>query len=62
MEMQDVANLILNNGAAVVLIAYFIYRDLKFMTSLNTTLTTLVDTVDTLKDAILSVGTKNVNV
>ena len=62
MEMQDLANLIMNDGAAIVFMAYFIYRDLKFMNSLNTTLTTLVDTVDTLKDAVVSVGTKNVNV
>ena len=46
--------MIVNNGTAVAVIAYFMYRDFKFMTTLRETLTTLVDTVDVLKDAVIS--------
>jgi len=52
--MDEVVNLILNSSVTIVIIAYFIYRDNKFMGQLQNTLTTLVDTVDTLKDVITS--------
>lgn len=54
MEMQDFITMIVNNGTAVTIIAYFIYRDFKFMSTLRDTLTTLVDTVDVLKDAVIA--------
>ena len=54
MEMQELITMIVNNGTAVAVIAYFMYRDFKFMTSLRETLTTLVDTVDVLKDAVIA--------
>lgn len=50
--MQDIANLFLNTGTAIAVIAYFIFKDIKFMGTLTETLTTLVKTVDTLKDVI----------
>lgn len=50
--MDELVNLILNSGVTVVILAYFIYRDFKFMTTLTQTLTTLVDTVEGLKQAI----------
>lgn len=50
--MDDLINLILNSSVTIVIIAYFIYRDNKFMGQLQQTLTTLVDTVETLKDMI----------
>ena len=54
MEMQDFMTMIVNNGTAVAIIAYFMYRDFKFMSTLRDTLTTLVDTVDVLKDAVIA--------
>lgn len=54
MEMQDFITMIVNNGTAVAIIAYFMYRDFKFMSTLRDTLTTLVDTVDVLKDAVIA--------
>ena len=54
MEMQELITMIVNNGTAVAVIAYFMYRDFKFMTTLRETLTTLVDTVDVLKDAVIA--------
>lgn len=52
--MQEYIKMIVNNGTAVAIIAYFMYRDFKFMSTLRDTLTTLVDTVDVLKDAVLA--------
>ena len=52
MEMTDIVNLAVNNGVAILVIAYFMYRDYKFMGTLQTTLTTLVATVDSLKDCV----------
>lgn len=56
MEMQDLITMLVNNGTAVAVIAYFMYRDFHFMSTLRETLTTLVDTVDVLKDAVISGG------
>lgn len=52
MEMQEMVNMLLNSGTAIVIIGYFIFRDFKFMSTLQTTLTSLVDTVDALKDLV----------
>ena len=50
--MEELANIILNTGVSVVVIAYFIYRDYKFMGTLQSTLQALIDTVGSLKDSI----------
>lgn len=50
--MQELITLITNNGVAVAVLVYFIYRDNKFMTTLQTTLQTLIDTVDALKETV----------
>lgn len=52
MEMPEIVNLFTNTGVSIVIIAYFIFRDYKWMGQLNTTLITLVDTVNALKDMI----------
>lgn len=39
----------MNTGVSIAVIVYFMYRDFKFMSTLQTTLTSLVDAVDTLK-------------
>ena len=52
MEMEAIVNLILNSSVSIIVIAYFMYRDFKFMVQLQQTLQTLVDTVDCLKDVI----------
>ena len=56
--MDQIVQLLVNNGTAVTVIAYFMYRDYKFMGTLQDTLTTLVNTVDVLKDAVL-IANKN---
>lgn len=50
--MEEVVNLIMNTSTTIVVIAYFLYRDYKFMGTLQTTLQTLVDTVQCLKDSM----------
>lgn len=52
MEVQEIVNMCLNSGTAIVIIAYFMYRDFKFMGQLQTVLTTLVDTVSALKETV----------
>lgn len=50
--MEEVVNLIMNTSTTIVVIAYFLYRDYKFMGTLQTTLQTLVDTVQCLKNTM----------
>lgn len=52
MPMDQIVQMLVNNGTAVAVIAYFMYRDYKFMDTLQSTLTTLVDTVNVLKDTL----------
>lgn len=52
MEIKEACNLILNSGVTIFVLAYFIYRDNKFMGTLQNTLQALVDTVDSLRNAI----------
>ncbi len=56
MEMKELVNMIQNTGVTIVIIGYFIYRDYKFMGTLKDTLTTLVNTVSTLKEVVQSKG------
>lgn len=56
MEMKELVNMIQNTGVTVVIIGYFIFRDYKFMGTLKDTLTTLVNTVSTLKEVVQSKG------
>lgn len=52
MEMETLANLILNDSIAIAVVAFFMYRDLKFMNQLQQTLQVLVDAVESLKRVI----------
>ena len=51
--MDQILQLLVNNGTAVAVIAYIMYKDYKFMGTLQNTLTTLVNTIDVLKDSVL---------
>lgn len=50
MEFGEILNVILNTGTSVAVIGYFMYRDFKFMKTLEDTLTTLRDSVDLIKN------------
>lgn len=52
MEMEAITNLILNDSIAIAVVAFFMYRDLKFMNQLQQTLQVLVDAVEGLKQVI----------
>ena len=58
MEMKELVNMIQNTGVTVVILGYFIFRDYKFMGTLKDTLTTLVNTVSTLKEVVQSKGSE----
>lgn len=47
--MEEITSLIVNNGVAVGLLAYFVYRDNKFMNTLSSSLTSLQMSIDSLK-------------
>lgn len=59
MPMNELINMLVNSGIAVVVVAFFMYRDIKFMSQLQQTLQTLVDAVDTLKILVTSQGDLN---
>lgn len=52
MEIDALTTLLVNSGVTVTVVAFFMYRDLKFMDELQSTLVTLVDTVTALKEVI----------
>lgn len=52
MEFQELVNILVNNGTAIIVLAYFIYRDWKFTQRLDTTLTTLQKSVDNVEKAL----------
>ena len=43
--MEQLTTLILNSGTTVVMLAYFIYRDLKFMQKLDATLDVITELI-----------------
>lgn len=43
MNIDEIVKLIVDNGTTVLILAYFLYRDYKFMIQLQSTLQTLVD-------------------
>lgn len=49
MEIESIISAIINNGVAVGLLAYFVYRDNKFMSNLDVTLKTLQTSVDSVR-------------
>lgn len=48
--MNDIVKLIMDSGTTIAVLAYFIYRDFKFMNKLDTSLTVLNETVNLIKD------------
>lgn len=58
MELADIVTLLTNAGVTVIVIAFFMYRDLKFMSTLQNTLQALVDTVVTIKEMVEKKGSE----
>jgi len=45
MEINDLVSIFVNNGVAVAVIIYFMFRDMKFMVSLTTSVQELKDCI-----------------
>ena len=54
--MNEVIDLILSNGIGVACIFYFMYRDYRFMNSMNDTLKALEDATKLITDYFLKKG------
>lgn len=52
--MDNIIDLIVSNGIGVACIVYFMFRDYKFMSTLQQTLTTLEDTTNLIKDYFIT--------
>lgn len=50
--MEKIIDILVNNGVAVATLAYFIFRDYKFMGTLNTTLNNVQLSLKSLDKAI----------
>lgn len=50
--MDEILNVIVNNGVAVGVLVYFIYRDNKYINTLVATLTKLESGIDTIQKAL----------
>lgn len=58
--MTEIINAIINNGVAIGVLIYFIYRDNNFTKELTTTLQKLTDTIEDLQQQIKDLrGEKN---
>lgn len=56
--MNDIANMIINNGAAIGLLVYFVYKDNKFTSMISKSLTNISNSLDIIQD-ILNKEVKN---
>ena len=52
MEMEAIVNLILNSSVSIVVIAYFMFRDYKFIQGLNMNIQKLVDVISLTNDKV----------
>lgn len=57
--MEQIVNLIINNGCAVGLLIYFIYKDNKFSDTINKALTNISDSIEVIKDLLMKEGEKH---
>ena len=51
--MDDIISMIVNNGTAVALLVYFIYKDNKFTENMTKALTSIEESLDIIKKSIL---------
>ena len=51
-NMEDIVSIIVNNGAMVGCLVYFMFRDYQFMTTINKSLTSVNDTLATIKELL----------
>ena len=51
--MDQIIDIIVNNGTAIALLIYFIYKDNKFTEQITKSLTAINDSLEIIKDEIL---------
>lgn len=59
MEFKEIVNIIVNNGVALAVLGYFIFRDYKYITQLTQAIAVLQTTITAVKetlDAFISKG------
>ena len=50
--MDEIVNLIVNNGTAVALLIYFIYKDNKFTENITKALSSIEESLEIIKDSV----------
>ena len=50
--LDDIVNLIVDNGTAVALLIYFIYKDHKFTDNITRALTSIEESLQIIKDSV----------
>ena len=50
--MDEIMNLIVNNGSAVALLIYFIYKDNKFTENITKALTSIEESLQIIKESV----------
>lgn len=50
--MENIINILVNNGSSVALLAYFIYKDNKFTEAITKSLTAINESLEVIKDMI----------
>ena len=52
MELKEVVDIIVNNGVALAVLGYFIFRDYKYITQLTQAIAVLQTTITAVKDTL----------
>lgn len=50
--MDEIVNLIVNNGTAIALLVYFIYKDNKFTENITKALSSIEDSLEIIKESV----------
>ena len=50
--MDEIVNLMINNGTAIALLIYFIYKDNKFTENITKALTSIEESLEIIKDSV----------
>lgn len=58
--MNDIVNLIVNNGVAVVVVAYFLFMNYKYFDKLTAALTEITVTLKDIQDDLKGVKNENI--
>lgn len=58
MEYNEIVNLILNSSVSIAVIAYFMFRDYKFIQQLNTNIQHMIDVIVLTNEKISKIDKK----